>query len=215
MTFSVWKWRLASHVHPAITDNRPGYALALIAGAALGGYGFGTLNLAISGQPGVGRSILGAMAGAILAVEFYKLATGTKGSTGLIFVFGFSTVVAIGRLGCFFSGLSDQTHGIPTSLPWAVDLGDGISRHPVQLYESAAMAGFLVAALIAIARSSPFFLRNGFYMMVGFYALQRFGWEFMKPYGVIMGPLNIFHFLCLVLLGYALFMLEKNRHARS
>jgi phosphatidylglycerol---prolipoprotein diacylglyceryl transferase len=31
--------------------------------------------------------------------------------------------------------LSDKTDGIATNLPWGVDFGDGISRHPTQLYE--------------------------------------------------------------------------------
>lgn len=214
LTYLVWKWRLAGHAHPVIEQNHPGYAIALVAGAALGGFGFGTLNLMLSGQPGIGRSILGAMAGAILAVELYKAATGTRGSTGLVFVFGFSAAVAVGRLGCFFSGLEDQTHGTPSSLPWAVDLGDGIPRHPVQLYESAAMALFLAFALIAVARRWPYFLRNGFYLMTGVYALQRFFWEFFKPYGTVLGPLNIFHVLCLALICYAAVMLRTPPHVR-
>ena len=36
--------------------------------------------------------------------------------------------------------------------------------------------------LTEIARGSPLFLRQGFYLLVGFYALQRFIWEFFKPY---------------------------------
>lgn len=39
---------------------------------------------------------------------------------------------ALGRLGNFING---ELYGNPTSLPWAVDFGDGIPRHPTQLYE--------------------------------------------------------------------------------
>ena len=35
-----------------------------------------------------------------------------------------------------------MTYGTPTALPWGVDFGDGVPRHPVQLYEAATMAAF-------------------------------------------------------------------------
>ena len=75
--------------------------LALLAGAAAGGFGAGTLNLWLSGAPGIGRSIVGALAGAILAVELFKRWRGIAGSTGLIFVPAFATSVVVGRWGCF------------------------------------------------------------------------------------------------------------------
>jgi hypothetical protein len=48
--------------------------------------------------------------------------------------------IAIGRVGCFLTGLSDGTFGTPSPLPWAVDFGDGIRRHPTQLYEIVVLA---------------------------------------------------------------------------
>ena len=59
-----------------------GYALALVFGAVAGGYGAGTLNLWLSGVPGFGRSIVGALAGAIMAIELFKWHRGIGGSTG-------------------------------------------------------------------------------------------------------------------------------------
>ena len=49
--------------------------------------------------------------------------------------------IIVGRWGCLFAGLADQTFGVPTGLPWGVDLGDGVPRHPVQIYESLARKG--------------------------------------------------------------------------
>ena len=46
--------------------------------------------------------------------------------------------LAVGRIGCFLTGLPDHTYGIHSSLPWAVNFGDG-PRHPTQLYESLAV----------------------------------------------------------------------------
>ena len=206
MTVGCFFWRLRDAA-TRIERAGFGYAIALVTGAALGGYAAGTLNLRISGEPGVARSIVGALAGAIAAIEIFKRARGITGSTGIIFVPAFCTSVVIGRWGCFFSGLTDHTHGSPGSVPWAHDFGDGVLRHPVQLYESAAMATFLVYALVMLARRDPFFMRSGFYLMVLWYAAQRFCWEFLKPYAPVLGPLNLFHLICLGLIIYAVAMI--------
>ena len=124
---------------------------------------------------------------------------------------GFSTTVMIGRIGCLLSGLEDQTYGTVTNLPWGWDFGDGLMRHPVPLYESASMANFLIFALVALANRAPFFMKNGFYLLVGFYGAQRFVWEFFKPYGPLIGPLNVFHVVCLILVAYAFLMIMRNR----
>lgn len=214
-TLVVYRWRLGGRAEAALARAGAGYALALVAGAAIGGYGAGTLNLALSGVPGIGRSVLGALAGAILAVELYKRARCIRHSTGTIFVAGFATSIAVGRIGCFLAGLDDQTHGVATSLPWGHDFGDGIPRHPVQIYESLAMAAFLVVALAGFARRNPVFLENGFYLCVGFYAAQRFLWEFLKPYATIAGPLNLFHLIALSLMLYAAVMIARSRHVAA
>jgi phosphatidylglycerol:prolipoprotein diacylglycerol transferase len=209
MTVGCYFWRLEDAA-ARIDQAGFGYAAALVAGAVLGGYAAGTANLWLSGEPGVARSIVGALAGAIVAIELFKRARGITGSTGIIFVPAFCTSVAIGRWGCFFSGLTDHTHGSPTTLAWGHDFGDHVRRHPVQLYESAAMTAFLVYALVMLARRDAFFMRNGFYLMVLWYAAQRFLWEFLKPYAAVLGPLNLFHFVCLGLMGYAILMLRSN-----
>jgi phosphatidylglycerol:prolipoprotein diacylglycerol transferase len=159
--------------------------------------------MVLSGEPMVARSIVGALAGAIAAIEVFKWWRGLSGSTGLIFVPAFATTVAVGRWGCFLAGLDDETHGLPTALPWGVDLGDGVLRHPVQLYESFTMLAFLLLALVLIGRRQGWFMRNGFYALVLLYAGQRFLWEFLKPYGSVVGPFNLFHLVCAGLVAYA------------
>ncbi len=215
LTVWVYHWRLQSQGPHAIEEHGTGYAIALLGGAVLGGFGFGTFNLWLSDVPGLGRSILGALVGAIAAVELFKRSKQVTGSTGLIFVSGFAASVAVGRWGCFFSGMDDQTYGTATALPWARDFGDGILRHPVQAYEALSMATFLAFALVCFARRETFFMRHGFYLMVGFYGAQRFVWEFFKPYAAIAGPLNLFHFLCLALIAYGAVMIKRNAHDRT
>ncbi len=210
MTLFVYNWRLKA-AGQKIDSAGPLYGVALLAGAAIVGFGAGTLNLYLSGAPGIGRSIVGALAGAIAAVEIFKRARGISGSTGLIFVPAFATSVVVGRWGCFLAGLSDETHGTPTALPWGHDFGDGVMRHPVQLYESFTMLAFLVVALVLIGRRNAVFMRNGFYILVLVYAGQRFLWEFLKPYGAVAGPFNLFHLICAGLVIYSIAMMARGR----
>lgn len=187
----------------------PLYPLALAAGALVGAYLFGSLNAWLSGASGIGRSIEGALAGAILAIEALKRRRGIVGSTGLRFAAPMAAAIAVGRIGCFLAGLQDMTHGTPTSLPWGHDFGDGIARHPVQLYESAAMATFLVAFIFLLRRRHPLAVKAGFHLFVGVYAGQRFVWEFLKPYGTVLGPFNLFHLLSIALVIYAVLFARK------
>ena len=214
MTVVVYRWRLADAA-AKIEYAGLGYVVALVAGAGLGGFGFGSLNLWISGEPGVARSIVGALAGAIASIEVFKKLRGIAGSTGVIFVPAFATTVVVGRWGCFLSGLEDRTHGLPSAMPWAHDFGDGVARHPVQLYESITMLGFLIVALVLIGQRNAWFKRNGFYALVLVYAMQRFLWEFLKPYGTVVGPFNMFHLVCIGLAVYAMAMLRGNNERRT
>lgn len=188
----------------------PAYFIALGLGALAGALIFGSLNLAMAGRFALGHSIAGAIGGGVTGVEVYKAMRGIKESTGLIFVAPLAAGIAIGRIGCFLAGLPDYTYGTATSLPWGVDFGDGVNRHPVQLYESAAMMAFLVAFIVLLRARNRFIVANGFYLFVGWYGLQRFFWEFLKPYPLIAGPFNLFQILCAALLSYSLIMVSRN-----
>ena len=209
-------WLVTRRLVPARSLPHPAlYALSAGAGALLGALVFGTANAVLSGETAIGFSMVGGLAGAIAAVEAFKRLSGLTGSTGIAFAAPFCITVAVGRLGCFFAGLPDFTYGTPTALPWAVDFGDGVARHPVQLYESLAMAAMAVVLLVKLRARDPFWLANGFYIVVGWYGLQRFAWEFLKPYATVTGPLNLFHFVCLGLVLYAVGMIRGSRRCQT
>jgi len=84
-----------------------------------------------------GKTIVGALAAGLLAVELTKRYIGLRQSTGDLYAVPLAVGIAIGRIGCFLTGLADNTYGTPTRLPWAVNFGDGVPRHPTQLYEIA------------------------------------------------------------------------------
>jgi phosphatidylglycerol---prolipoprotein diacylglyceryl transferase len=204
---TLWVTRSARLKFPVPEPLRLNYLAVLLVGAGLGAYAFGTANLWLSGQPGIARSIEGAVAGGILAIEIYKRAAGITGRTGARFALPFAVGVAVGRIGCFLSGLDDFTHGTPTTLPWGHDFGDGVMRHPVQLYESAAMALFALIYVMRLARDDRYWIANGFYLVVGYYGAQRFVWEFFKPYGALVAPFTLFHLLSAALVAYAVVMI--------
>ena len=199
-----WIWFPAN---PISDKLRFGYLAAVLFGAGIGAWTFGTLNGWLSGQPGLARSVEGALAGAIFAIEIYKKVNGITARTGAIYALPMALGIAVGRIGCLLSGLEDFTYGVPTGAAWGRDFGDGILRHPVQLYESLMMAGFALTYAVQVWRGSDFWKVNGFYLAVGFYAMQRFVLEFWKPYASLVGGLTAFQILSLALLGYALTML--------
>ena len=78
-----------------------------------------------------------------------------------------------------FWALRGQTYGVPTTLPWGIDFGDGVARHPVMLYHAA----YLALALWMHARMSRAGLRDGeaaMLFVIGYSAIcLLFG--FLKP----------------------------------
>ena len=83
-----------------------------------------------------GKTIIGALLFGTMAVEIVKRFSGIHIRTGDLFAVPLCLGIAVGRVGCFLTGLTDNTlrHSQPT-LPWGVNFWDSIRRHPTQLYE--------------------------------------------------------------------------------
>lgn len=203
--------RRQTSVEGLARQTAPGYFVSLALGAACGAWLLGSLNTLRDVRPVLSHSIAGALAGAIVAVELWKWARGVRVSTGGPFVIPLALGIIVGRWGCLFAGLADQTYGVATTLPWGVDLGDGVARHPVQIYESFSMAAFLGVYWRALVRERSWATQHGFHAFVLFYAVQRFAWEFLKPYPKLLGPFNIFHFMMIGLSAYALLWIARGR----
>lgn len=205
-----WTYR---HRHDAVVglerQTAPSYFVALALGGAAGAWLFGSLNTLQASLPTLSHSIAGGLVGAIAAVEIWKWRHGVRGSTGGPFVIPLCLAIIVGRWGCLFAGLADDTFGTPTTLPWGVDLGDGIARHPVEIYKSAAMALFLGVYWGALVRGHTWAVRHGFHAFVLAYAVQRFAWEFLKPYPRAVGALNLFHLLMIGLAAYAVVWIRR------
>lgn len=125
-----------------------------------------------------GKTIVGGLLGGWIGVEITKRMLGITQRTGDLFVMPLVLGIGIGRIGCYLTGLPDHTHGVATSLPWGVDFGDGISRHPTQVYEIIFLLAFGVVVM-----SRPWKLPPGglFRVFVIAYLSYRFLIEFIKP----------------------------------
>ncbi len=155
-----------------------------------------------------GKSIVGALLGGLVGVEIAKRFAGIRESSGDAFVRPLAAGMMIGRMGCFLSGLSDHTYGIPTTLPFGVDFGDGIPRHPTQLYEIV----FLALWLWLLETRGPRLQRIGdrFRLFMAGYLLFRLLVDAIKPvpYAYSFGLCGI-QLLCIAGLAYYLPQLPR------
>ena len=126
-----------------------------------------------------GKSLVGALTGAWIAIEITKKIVKVQSATGDSFVIPLAAGIIVGRIGCFLCGMHDQTYGTPTDLLWGMDFGDGVKRHPNQLYEIL----FLSAFLGAFSRLIKVQLQQGelWKIFILSYLGFRFLVEFIKP----------------------------------
>lgn len=200
-----WQYRRWPQEAQALAETTtPSYFIWLALGALAGAWLLGSANSLRSLLAAPSHSVAGALAGGIAAVELWKWRRGVRRSTGGAFVLPLAVGIAVGRLGCFFSGLPDFTYGAASSVPWAVDIGDGVARHPVQLYEALAMALFALVYLRARIAGVHWARAHAFHAFAIVYAVQRFVWEFAKPYPPLAGPFNVFHLLMGGMAAYGL-----------
>ncbi len=81
------------------------------------------------------KTIVGGLLGGLLGVEGIKKIIGEKSSSGDLFTYPLILAMMIGRFGCFSMGVFEPTYGVETTFFTGMDLGDGLLRHPVALYE--------------------------------------------------------------------------------
>lgn len=123
-----------------------------------------------------GKTILFGLAGGYIGVEVAKALTGVRTKTGDAFAMPVAVSIGIGRLGCF---VGRCCYGVPTSLPWGVDFGDGVRRHPTQLYEIA--FHFVMAAVLFFIERRGWLSRQRFKFYLLAYCVYRFATEFLRP----------------------------------
>ncbi|HET7460959.1 MAG TPA: prolipoprotein diacylglyceryl transferase family protein [Longimicrobium sp.] len=196
-------------------DPIPGERRLVVLAAAIVGAALGSKLLAIAAAPPAtlgglldvrlllaGKTIVGGLLGGLAATELVKWRIGERTPTGDLYAFPLIVGIALGRVGCFLTGLADDTYGVATSLPWGIDFGDGVRRHPTQLYEIAFLA--LLAVALAWRARRPYPRGDRFKLFMVGYLAWRLAVDFIKPSHVTLLGLNPIQLACIAgLLWYA------------
>jgi prolipoprotein diacylglyceryltransferase len=187
---------------PISKENRMKILLGAIVGAFIGSRLFAYLenpveisteNLWAISQ---GKTIMGGLFGGLLGVEWTKKRIGVTHSSGDLFTFPLLLGIVIGRIGCFLSGTLEATYGTVTKLPWGMNLGDGLMRHPIALYEIVYL--ILLAGLLLILKPITH-KKSGlqFKLFMLCYFGFRFGIEYIKPNIFYIWGMSSIQWLCI------------------
>lgn len=147
------------------------------------------------------KTIMGGLFGGLLGVETAKYFIHEKNSSGDLFTLPIILGILIGRIGCFLAGTTEFTYGKQTSFVTGIDLGDGLLRHPLALYEVV----FLII-LLSVFRSlyNRHTLDSG--LLFKLFMLSYFGFrfllEFLKPNVYFVLGLSTIQWLCIICFVY-------------
>lgn len=177
--------------------ERAGIGLGAFCGSMIGA----KLPFALADWPGLvsgrawaenGKTLVFGMVGGYAGVELAKAILRVKTKTGDGFAVPVAGAVAVGRLGCFAAGCC---HGVATRLPWGVDFGDGVRRHPTQLYEAAFHA--FAALVLAVLGRRGVFRGQLIKVYILAYLAYRFATEFLRPEPALALGLTGYQWACL------------------
>ncbi len=196
------------------TQNRLSIIIGAVFGALIGSRLMGFLEFPsydFSAQNIINllntKTIMGGLFGGLLGVELTKRIIGEKHSSGDLFVFPIIVGIIIGRIGCFLSGINEFTYGTSTTLFTGINLGDGVKRHPIALYEIV----FLIALFVVLQNVQKKITLPSGALFKGFmmsYFGFRFFIEFIKPNAFLLLGLSSIQYLCLLCLGYYLLLIK-------
>jgi len=157
-----------------------------------------------------GRTIVGGLIGGKIGAVLTKRAYGIRERRGNEIAPAVALGMLIGRFGCFFRGCC---YGTPTNLPFGVNFGDGILRHPTQLYESLFMLGLFIW-LVYRKRQGNLAPGRLFSLLMLWYFTFRFGIEFIRIEPVVFAGLTSFQLISAVVVlyfGWIAFARKQNR----
>ena len=148
------------------------------------------------------KTIMGGLFGGLLGVELAKKGIGENASSGDLFTLPIILGIAIGRIGCFLSGIKEFTYGRQTSFFLGMDLGDGMQRHPIALYEIIFLV--ILFNLIQQLQKRRHSFKSGTFFkifMLAYFAF-RFFIEFLKPNAFLVLGMSSIQILCLICMAY-------------
>jgi phosphatidylglycerol---prolipoprotein diacylglyceryl transferase len=141
-----------------------------------------------------GKTIVLGLVGGYFGVELAKWAMNVRIKTGDSFAAPVAAAVAIGRVACFVGGCC---YGKETRLPWGVAFGDGLKRHPTQLYETIFHAS--MAFHLAWMRCRGLLRGQLIKLYIIAYGVYRFFSEFLRPEPQLFAGLTGYQWASLVI----------------
>lgn len=148
------------------------------------------------------KTIMGGLFGGLLGVELVKKIIGEKNASGDLFTLPIILGVSIGRMGCFLSGVNEFTYGKATTFFMGMNLGDGVQRHPIALYEICFLVVLFLYIKQKMNRKTGFVNGDCFKLFMVSYFTFRFFIEFLKPNSFFVLGLSSIQILCLICLCY-------------
>lgn len=156
-----------------------------------------------------GRTIVGGIVGGALTVFLTKKFLGIKEKLGNNLVPSLCIGIFFGRIGCFLQGCC---YGKKTNLPWGVNFGDGILRHPTQIYEAIFVFCLFVYAQINKEKYAPGELFRRFMIV---YFAYRFFAEFLRINPVTALGFTYYQIASLLIVVYYLFKDKINVYLKG
>lgn len=147
------------------------------------------------------KTIIGGLIGGLVGVEMTKKIIREKNSSGDLITFPLILGMILGRIGCFTNGVHEPTFGLPTNSIFGMDLGDGIPRHPTELYEIVFLIGLwmLLKWMEKKVKLRPG-VRFQFFMIA--YFSFRFFISFIQPRIFVIGNLGTLQICCILVWAY-------------
>ena len=160
------------------------------------------------------NTIVGGLAFGLIGVELAKKIVHHKESTGDVMVFPLILAMIIGRIGCFLTGIYEETYGLPTNSVFGMHLGDDVPRHPVALYEIAFLI-LLGIVLRIIQKKDKYPSGFVFQLFMLSYFTFRLMLDFIKPRLELLGNLGTIQLVCVAVIMYYIFKIRKIKTVHS
>ena len=146
-----------------------------------------------------GRTITGGLIGGVISMKLAKKKFGINKRIGNALVPSILLGMMVGRIGCFLRGCC---YGKPTDLPWGVDFGDNIQRHPTQIYEIIFLAILFIYSHSLLKKNpNDGILFDNFLLL---YFTFRFFIEFIRIEDKLWLNLTLFQYISIIVIIYVL-----------
>ncbi|BDD01061.1 prolipoprotein diacylglyceryl transferase [Persicobacter psychrovividus] len=199
------------------------HRLVIILGAIIGAY-FGSRFFGYLENPIVDfantdlmtllntKTIMGGLFGGVIGVELAKYQIGEQHSSGDLFTLPIILGIFIGRIGCFLSGTHEFTYGTETDILFGMNLGDGLMRHPIMLYELC----FLIVLFVWLHWRKERLARHQDGLLFALFMLAYFGFrflmEFLKPNVFFVLGLSSIQWLCVLCWAYYFLTIKRRQY---